>query len=233
MGEGPDADRPFFFVHVMKTAGMSFNAHIHDNFPRATVYPGADDLTGVDYWVIERLRAAVQERRDEIRLWHGHFPYFVTDLLPEAITLTVLREPVARTVSLLEQIRREHQPDTPIEAIYEDPAVFRGRVLDHQTKVFSMTADDGVNAWFQPIDVDEDRLALAKARLGEVDLLGFQEQFDRFLDALVRRWNWRIRPRERANAGTGRPVISEAFRRRIIEDNRFDMELYEFARSAF
>lgn len=233
MDEGPAADRPYFFVHVMKTAGMSFNAHIHDNFPRDAIFPGADDLTGVDYWVIERLRAAVRDRRNAIRLWHGHFPYFVTDLLPEAITLSVLREPVARTVSLLDQIRREHRPDTPIEAIYEDPAVFRGRVLDHQTKVFSMTDDDGVNAWFQPIDVDEARLESAKARLGEVDLLGFQEHFDTFLQELVRRWNWRIRPRQRANAGTQPPVVSAAFRRRIVEDNRFDMELYEFARSTF
>lgn len=233
MSDGPATGRPFFFVHVMKTAGMTFNAHIHNNFPRATVYPGADDLTGVDYWVIDRLREAVRTQRDEIRLWHGHFPYFVTDLVPEAITLSVLREPVARIISLIDQHRREQAPDKSLQEIYEDPKVFRRTILDHQTKVFSMAESDGVNAWVQPIDVDAARLEVAKGRLAEVDLLGFQETFDDFLGQLRERWGWRILPVDRANTAEEKPVVSESFRRRIEADNRFDMELYEFARSNF
>lgn len=31
-------DRPFFFVHIMETAGMTFNAHIRNNFDRSAVY---------------------------------------------------------------------------------------------------------------------------------------------------------------------------------------------------
>ena len=56
MTESAVANDTFFFVHVMKTAGMSFNQHIHANFPRHEVYPGADDQTGIDYWVINRLK---------------------------------------------------------------------------------------------------------------------------------------------------------------------------------
>lgn len=225
--------RPYFFVHVMKTAGMTFNHHIKNNFPRDTIYPGADDLTGVDYWVVDRLRAAVAERADEIRLWHGHFPYFVTDLLPNAITLSVLREPVARIVSLLDQHRRQNAPELDLEEIYDDPLVFRRTVLDHQTKIFSMTEDDEINAWTQHIDVDDRRFEMAKARLGEVDLLGFQEDFDSFLATLRDRWGWTIQPVERVNTADERPVVSDAFRRRIIEDNAYDMAFYEFARSNF
>ncbi|MEZ5247354.1 MAG: hypothetical protein R2707_19865 [Acidimicrobiales bacterium] len=233
MGDGPTTDRPFFFVHVMKTAGMTFNAHIHNNFARAAIYPGADDLTGVDYWVVDRLREAVRTRRHEIRLWHGHFPYFVTDLVPESITLSVLREPVARTISLIDQHRRLQAPEKTIEEIYEDPLVFSRTILDHQTKIFSMAESDNINAWTQSIDVDEARLEAAKARLGEIDVLGFQETFDEFLATLDMRWGWRIEPVDRVNSADEKPVVSESFRQRIIDDNRFDMELYEFARSNF
>jgi hypothetical protein len=229
----PSFERPFFFVHVMKTAGMTFNEHIRNNFPRSAVYPGADDETGIDYWVVDRLREAVRSRRHEIAMWHGHFPYFVTDLVPEAITLSVLREPVARIVSLIDQHRRLQAPDLTIEEIYEDPKVFKRTILDHQTKIFSMAESDNINAWTQSIDVDAARLESAKERLAEVDLLGFQETFDEFLGALEQRWGWRILPVERVNTAGERPVVSDAFRRRIIDDNRFDMELYEFARSNF
>ncbi len=166
-------------------------------------------------------------------MWHGHFPYFVTDLVPEAITLSVLREPVARIVSLIDQHRRLQAPDLTIEEIYEDPKVFNRTILDHQTKIFSMAESDGINAWTQSIDVDATRLESAKVRLGEVDLLGFQETFDDFLGALESRWGWRILPVERVNTAGTRPVVSDAFRRRIIDDNRYDMELYEYARSNF
>lgn len=230
MVETPDG-RPFFFVHVMKTAGMTFNAHIRANFAAEETYPGPDDTTGVDYWVIDRLRAAVAERRDEVRIWRGHFPFFVTDLVPEAITLSMLREPVARTVSLIDQHRRLNAPELTIEEVYDDPTVFARTVHNHQTKIFAMRDDDGINAWTQSIPLDEERLAHAKARVLEVDLLGFQEEFDRFLGELERRWKWRIEPQARVNAADERPVISEAFRQRIIEDNAMDMELYEFARS--
>lgn len=230
MVETPDG-RPFFFVHVMKTAGMTFNTHIRANFAPEETYPGPDDTTGVDYWVINNLRAAVAERRDRVRIWRGHFPYFVTGLVPEAITLSLLREPVARTVSLIDQHRRLNAPDATLEEIYEDPKVFERTVHNHQTKIFAMRDDDGINAWTQSIPLDEERLALAKRRVLDVDLLGFQEDFDRFLDELVRRWRWRIEPVERVNAAEQRATISESFRRRIEQDNAMDMELYDYART--
>lgn len=233
MGEGPTTDRPFFFVHVMKTAGMTFNEHIRNNFPAANIYPGPEDLTGVDYWVVDNLRVAVRTRGNDIRLWHGHFPFFVTDLVPDAITLSLLREPVARIVSLVDQHRRLQAPDKTIEEIYEDRQVFSRTILNHQTKIFSMTESDNINAWTQSIDVDIARLEGAKTRLAEIDVLGFQETFDEFLATLRDRWGWHIRPVAPVNSARERPAVSDSFRRRIMDDNRLDMELYEFARSHF
>ena len=74
-------------------------------------------------------------------------------------------------------------------------------------------------------------IAAAKERLVTVDLLGFQDDFDTFLAELETRWNWRIEPVERVNSAEERPLISDAFRQRIIDDNPYDMAFYEFARS--
>lgn len=231
MNNTPGNGQTFFFVHIMKTAGMSFNKHIQNNFPRETIYPGAADATGVDYWVINKLAEAAVAQRDEIKLWHGHFPFFVTEFVPDAITLSVLREPVARIVSLIDQHRRLNTTDKTIEEIYEDPTVFPRTIHEHQTKMFAMPNGAGINAWTQPYPIDDEAFAAAKERLATVDLLGFQEDFDTFLGQLETRWNWRIEPVERVNSAEERPVISAAFRERIINDNPYDMAFYEFARS--
>ena len=52
MSDHLTTDRPFFFVHIMKTAGLTFNAHIRNNFERHEIYPGEDDQTGADYFVV-------------------------------------------------------------------------------------------------------------------------------------------------------------------------------------
>lgn len=230
MSDHLTTDWPFFFVHIMKTAGMTFNAHIANNFARAEIYPGEDDTTGVDYWVIDRLRAATATPRPDIRMWHGHFPFFVTAFVPEALTLTVLRHPVDRTVSLLNQQVALNHPDKTIEELYDDPTVFQRMVHEHQTKMFAMSDSDGINAWTQPFSVDDVAFALARERIETVDLLGFQEEFGTFLRALHERWNWRIESLPDRNTAGEDLVVSDTFRRRIVDDNPYDMALYEFAR---
>ena len=231
MAEGLDRSRPYFFVHVMKTAGLTFNEHIRRNFAPEEIFPGPDDPDAVGYWVIERLRETVAEPHEHIRLFHGHFPFFVTDLVPEAVTLSVLREPVARTVSLLEMRRIQDMPDKTIEEVYEDHLVFGREIHNHQTKIFSLREADDAKTWVHVIDLDRDRLDVARANLARLDLLGFQERFDDFLAAVRDRYGWRIDPIDRVNTASRTPAVSDAFRRRIAEDNPLDMELYDWART--
>ena len=223
---GPDPG-PYFFVHVMKTAGMTFNRHIRANFPDTALYPGPDD-NGAGYWVIERLRDAIRTQRGDVRVWRGHFPYFVAGWVPDAVTLTLLREPVARTVSLLQQRRTLEFPDRSLEELYDD-AGFRARELgNHQTKIFSLAEDEQVATYLAPVDIGPDRLETAKQVLESVDLLGVQEHFDSFLTELRRNWGWAIGEVPRVNVG-GPPTASRALRRRIAEDCALDAELYEHA----
>jgi hypothetical protein len=80
------------------------------------------------------------------------------------------------------------------------------------------------------INVDESRLAIAKENLSAIELVGVTAHYDRFLSKLVERYGWKITSEPHRHVGEDE-VISTAFRNRIADDNTFDMQLYEHARS--
>jgi Sulfotransferase family len=227
-------DEKFFFVHVMKTGGSTLRAHMRANFERDEVYPWERldrDLilanTQIDY-----LTALSPERRDRIRVFTGHFPFVAVELLGvDAITLTILRDPVERTISYLRATRRyqEEYQHHSLQQIYEDPVPFLGLIKNHQAKLFSLTLADQPESQRHVIDVDAERLALAKANLGRVDMVGLHERYDEFLATLERRFGWRFGHVGNWFVSRSRREVPASFRRRIAEDNQADMEFYEHA----
>jgi hypothetical protein len=128
---GRMTDRPdprFFFIHVMKTGGTTFQQHVRNNFGPQEVYPDRKlDLTPdpfQPYREIQYLLGLGPERREKIRAYLGHFPFVVTDLMDlDLVTLTILRDPIDRTISYLKHCKRfqpQHKAQT-LEQIYEDP----------------------------------------------------------------------------------------------------------------
>lgn len=230
---GVDRRRPYFFIHVMKTAGSSFRQHITDNFDAAATYP--DPALGWDilalYGNIPHLLGMSAEEHRGIEVYAGHFPFVVTELLHrDLVTMTILREPVARTISYLKHAKRseERHHDRVLEDIYEDLHVFPGLVWNHQSKIFSMTADDPLQQITDVIEVDDRRLALAKENLEKVDVVGVTEQYGEFLGEVEHRFGWTIAPHANRNVGQS-DAVPDSLRRQIAEDNEADLELYEFA----
>jgi Galactose-3-O-sulfotransferase len=196
------------------------------------VYPGPGDgdpprsVLTVDH-LVERFRA----RRNEIRVVTGHFPLCTAELLDAPfVTLTLLREPVERTLSQLRHYR-ESTPEaaaTPLEQIYEDPVRFE-LVHNHMVKMFALEADEMTDGVMTPMVYTKERLDQAKARLATVDAVGLQERFNEFCAEVGRRFAWELGGPIFMNRT--RPVeVSQSFRRRIATDNVLDAELYEFAR---
>jgi hypothetical protein len=236
-----DAER-VLFIHVMKTGGTTLLWHLRNQFERDEVYPQA----GVDFvhdpskpttfrhLTLGYLAAMPEERRRRIRVYAAHFPYLAREVLGgDLATLTILREPVDRTISLLRQwVRNRPQLGLTLEAAYELPQVYERLLHNHQTKVFSMAAADAPSAYVTEIDVDDARLALAKENLASVDVVGLTERYDDFLDLVQERFGWNVKRGVRANAApddTAGPG-SDALRRRIAEDNAIDLEFYEYAK---
>jgi hypothetical protein len=224
---------PFFFVHVQKTAGTALLRRMKNLFGTAAIYPDETDGILPDAVLVhEQLAERYAARKDQIRVITGHFPLCVAELLgADFTTLTILREPVERTLSYLRHHRTllTEDRDTPLEVVYEDPFRFHGLVHNHMVKMFALTPETMKAGALTHVEFEPHHLELAKERLATVDVIGIQERFEEFCAELERRFGWDLGPPLFANRTE--PVdIDPAFRDRIAEDNAYDIELFEFAR---
>jgi serine O-acetyltransferase len=276
-GDNLSDTRRFFFVHLMKTAGTSFVFQLNEQFGENQVYPsgGLDRRNDADfaaYVSIRRLTSLTPERRAAIRMYTGHYPYVASKMLGiDVQTLTLLRDPVDRTISVLKHFKRlsKRYRTYDVEAIYDEPFVFAHFIENHQTRMFGVTAEDKPEAFGSTMDywstawmlgignpnydpnkppeidaetaiaaaqatkVDDDRFAIAKRHLEEVDVLGLVEQYDDFIAELRNRFGWwpgGIDTNKRANRSHEAWTESAALRKRIEADNPFDMAFYEHAK---
>lgn len=238
------AARKYFFLHVMKTGGATFRQHLVANFGQDQIYPHleadlAKDLYRPSYDV-DYLLALPPERREQVRAYMGHFPFAAIAMFGEPVTtLTILRDPVDRTLSWLKHSKRLHPPHEKLslEQIYDDPFYQPKFIRNHQSKVFSLTADDscfgGTINLMAEVEVDDERFRRACANLEQIDLLGLHERYDEFLGDLRDRYQWRIDDVQNWNVAFGPWPVPDAFRRRIAADNAADMAFYEFARDLY
>jgi hypothetical protein len=243
----------YFFIHVMKTAGRTLLRHFRGNFELDEMYPygkldiryDGDQVDIHHHLDVACLLRLPDERVRRIRVYSGHYPYVASELLgDDFIRLTLLRDPVDRTISLLRQFRRKDPWADPnlrhsapmegltLEQVYENPFVYEPLVLNHQTKIFSMRVDDPLETYMDVIDVDDSRLALAKENLAKVDFIGLTEQYDEFLDELTAHTGWDILRHLRKNETPTEEIrpVSESLRRRIAADNAIDVEFYDYAK---
>jgi hypothetical protein len=225
--------RRWFFVHMHKTAGTALAQRLRHEFPPEAVYPTvADQQAYLPTLQVDLLRRSFEKHGDRLRLITGHFPLCTTERLgvPFA-TMTVLRDPVERTLSALRDMREHDEAfrDQPLEEIYADPVRFQCLIHNHMVKMLSMTPDEMTDGVLTVLDLDSRYLERAKRNLVErVDAWGVQEHFDEFCDELVQRFGWDLGPPRIANAS--RPFEAEdTFCARIARDNALDVELYRFA----
>ena len=157
MAPTPGSER-FFFIHVMKTGGTTLRNQARLNFGPDEMFPRpADESSAIadllNYVNVRKFVELPLAERQRIRFYSGHVPFAAAELTcPEALTLTVLREPVARTLSFLRHCQRdyvEHQ-SMSLEEIYEDPWYLPRYIENHQTKLFSMTTDETLQGQSDP-----------------------------------------------------------------------------------
>lgn len=224
-------DDRFFFLHLQKTAGTALTRRLRHHFGDRAVYPGPGDGAPPESVLsVSHLLERWQARAPEIRMVTGHFPLCTTELLgTEFTTLTVLRDPVERTLSYL----RHHREVTPedghrsLEDIYEDPVRFE-LVHNHLVKMLSLRPREMTDGALTPVEFGPARLAEAKQRLGTIDVVGFQHRFDEFCERLTRRFGWDLGPSIFMNR-SDETAVAESFRARIALDNADDLELFDFA----
>jgi hypothetical protein len=232
-----DEPRRFFIAHMQKTAGTSLRDRLRATYRDDEIYPNRTD--GPDPRVavisVQHLRDRWEARGQEIRLLTGHFPVRVVEFLHVPfVTMTVLRDPVERTLSFLRHQANRRQrgatEDTPLVEIYEDPFRFEAMIQNHMVRVLSLTPEemlegDGV---LTRVAYTRERLEMAQEALLRLDLFGIQERFEHFCDQLAARYSLDLGEPLRTN--TTEPAdVPAGLAERIAQDNALDMELYDFA----
>lgn len=229
----PTATERYFFVHLQKTAGTTLRQRISHLLGESAMYPSEaeDGVEGITFKTDE-LRRRLPARAHEVRVIFGHFPLCTRGLLDGQFrTLTMLREPVARTLSYLRHHRQLTPEDRhkPLEEIYDDPFRFHGLAHNHMTKMFSLTLDEMDDDMLTRVSFTPERLARAKDALAGIDVIGVQERFDDFIAELNRHFGWTLGNRPRFANRTEPVEVSDAFLARIAADNASDIELYRYA----
>ncbi|MCB0977612.1 MAG: hypothetical protein KDB02_09150 [Acidimicrobiales bacterium] len=229
----------FFVAHMQKTAGTTLRDRLRATFPEDQIYPnGSDgDDPRVSVISVRHLQERWAVRGDQIRLLTGHFPVRTIELLDcpdQWVTMTIFRDPVERVLSFLRHQAARRQrgatEDTPIEEIYADPFRFEAMIRNHMTRTMSLAPEewgpgDGVLA---SVTYDDERLAMAKEAVANLDLFGLQHRIDELCDELRARYGLEVGEPRRSNT-TEAYEVPQSFRDRIAEDNALDVALYEYA----
>lgn len=230
---------PIFFVHIMKTAGTSFLFYMRDNIAPALIFPNEKEPIEARLDVYG-LRTLPPERKATLRAYVGHFPAFAAEVIGATRTVTLLRDPVERVISMLKQRQRRGPPPPPdavtpppartLEQIYDDAEEQRW-VDNVQTRVFAMRAEENPRTFFDPYPLDRTKLEDAKERLASFDVVGLTEDFAGAARAAQEAFGWNPLTEDRRCFAAKEVPIPDRLRERIAEDMQWDREFYDFARA--
>jgi hypothetical protein len=229
----------FFVAHMQKTAGTTLRDRLHASFTEDQIYPNATDGPDARVAVISlsHLQQRWAVRGDEIRLLTGHFPVRTIETLGTTdpfVTMTVLRDPVERTLSFLRHQAQRNQrgatADTPLLEIYEDPFRFEAMIQNHMTRMLSLTPGemgpgDGV---LTSVPYTPARLEMAVEALEGLDIFGLQHRLEEFCAELGTRYGLDTGEPRRSNT-TEADEVDQWLIDRIMEDNALDVELFDRA----
>lgn len=120
----------------MKTAGTAVNLLLKNYYSNDEVYPGSEIVSKKIF--VSKLLGLPSKEKARKRYISVHMPAWVAgEFGPDYVHVSVLREPVERTISHLRQIARAKKSDNA-EEVYDSSGI-RDRLSNYQTRIFSMS----------------------------------------------------------------------------------------------
>lgn len=230
-------DNTILFIHVMKTAGTSLRSMLTKGFGAEAVYPNSADRDAFsdrrNMRPDELVTRHRQGRTHAAKVLFGHIPYIAAEEIdPPPTTVTVLRDPVARTLSIIKsRIRRD--PQQTVAQLLADQNFVDRFVRDYQTKMFAFDSLDECAATVNaPLEIDKGRWKRALDRLDRVDVVGIAEDLPSFCARFESHFGVSLQAQTAPHNRTGDvlPRIPRRLRRRIERLTRHDHALYKHAR---
>lgn len=225
------ADEAVIFLHLPKTAGTTLNRLIEWEYPLLQMY-SVDPV--LFEWSAAHLRKLSPRRLKRTRMFKGHMLYGLHKVLPQPATyITVLREPVDRVISAFYFMRS-----------------YKLHPLYWKFRRGNWTIDDFVR-WSRRDNVQSKIIAGANyeepctAEIAETakdnlqrhfGVVGLSERFEESLALMKLRFGWQFNTYSSFNVTRSRPKrhdLSKSTLDLIIENNSYDVALYECARTIF
>lgn len=212
----PDT-QPFYFLHIPKTAGTTLTDYLERHFEQKDIMPHGvwGELLQDD--AFDTTKGKLFDGA-EFYLYRGHFGYsLIQELDRPARIITVLRNPVERTVSQFFHIQFRPNDNKWVEPGFVDPdetiAQFvkdnkrRAVISNVQTRYLALSVDfknyynkrgeteslylaDSEQAFISPELPDKELLARALTRLDESEFVGLQDFFQESLILLAHTLKW-------------------------------------------
>lgn len=225
------------FLHVPKTAGTTLRSILEQNYPRATIHytdPGSPDPFG-DFTALR------PEKRAQFKVISGHYNFgFHTLLANDSVYITMLREPVERSLSEFYHITRN--ADHGLHEIVRSGQMDLEGYLNHLTSIY---LDNRQMRLFAGEAEESDRgnpsspemLTTAKENLkNHFPVIGMTEHFDESLLLIKKLLGWQQTYYTRQNVGSNRPKqesIPTHERELLLAHNQYDLALYAYAQTLF
>jgi hypothetical protein len=239
-------DDVLLFIHIPKTGGVTLTRLLRDRFSEEQILPVPERGDHAQV-----LRDLDPEALAKIRLAAGHFWFGPGDqgvhdfLCADPVTITMLRDPVDRTISGYRHIAgRSGHPAHRIVAegtlldYLHDPRT-QGRVRNVQARqvVGAVPGNPRTGTGDPSKDPgrmsDDELLDRAKARLDGFAFVGVLERFEESVALLADTLGWEpIEETHRQNEGPSqfpRPQISPDERQEIMRLTEADRELHGYA----
>ena len=215
-----------FFIHVPKTAGTTMLRIIEERYPPGSVESLYLAPPG-------EAAARIKKIGPRTRIVAGHVDYSYSRNFPGPFrAFAMLREPVARAISLFYFVKRE--PSHP-----SHQAVLDGKISIEEISRKQGGMQARFIAGYSPVEPVDDAVLLAQAKENLVEKLavfGLTERFDETLLLLTKALGWPLRGYARMNVTKQRPgkgATDPALLAAIREASVVDVTLYEFARDLF
>jgi hypothetical protein len=217
------------FLHIPKTAGTTLNRIIEWQYNPVSIFTVDPHRIRA---TVARFKTFSDRRRRRFRVVRGHLLYGIHEFLPQGGTyITMLREPVARLLSTYSFILRR-----PLHPLHRKLKTGRLSVEN-----FIRLTPDRQNLQCRCISgigtsgtCDETVLEMAKENLTHAfRVVGLCERFQESLCLMMASFGWKVPFYENRKVAKNRPSIEPNVINMICKHNRFDLELYIFAKELF
>jgi hypothetical protein len=228
-----DKNSPIAFLHIPKTAGMTLHEILTDQYPNTKhklIYT-------VDY--TKTYTQLSEEKKKKIGVIKGHFLYGIHEGMPQMpIYLTMLRNPIARTISGYEfiKIKKDHPFHKEIkEKKISLKDFLNNKCIDNfdNIQVRFLCGDNSM-----PFGtINETHLELAKKNLLSKNMLfGITEMFNEAVLYFKHELEWKNPYYVNQNVSKNQAAkmnIDDETKKAIVNSNKFDQLLYDFAKNIF